>query len=964
MPLPPGNVVAAPRLTEHVALNRESARCHILEYKINPTASTAMPPNQSSLTAAALRLPTQKPPRVRQREAGHAPVEAGTPETFLKWQVQKTELKRQNADLQEARNKLETGLEKYTDLYDFAPVGYFCLDAQGRILEVNLTGATLLGVDRSRLIRRRLQRFVTPPCRPEFLAFLNKVFTEPAEQVYQASLKLEDGVVFWANLQAVKADSRQGEEWCRVTISNITGLKQAEEGLRSSCALFSALIQQAPMGIYVVDERLRLLQVNSRAQPVFTKIHPLIGRYLGEIIRILWPHPFADQVLEHFQHTVKTGQPYGLSTFTERRRDTGLTEAYEWQIQRIALPAGRHGVVCFFTDITERKEAEATLCRMAVLAATNRKLEQEIMARQAVEKNLTKSKLQQAQLLAHSQHIQEQLRRLSHQVLQAQETERKRISRELNGDIAQTLAGINDNLATLAREPRLRINGFQQRMLQTQKLVADSVDIVHRFAHDLRSTMMDGQGLIPALRAHLNKFAKRTKIRIRFTPLAPDHLRGKTVNSALGFETAHIALPSSGPRPIGARASVGADNPLADRVADVLANFVRWLDRYGELSWDHQSFYAGPLGRWSKALYYQNKILGTVAVAPAVFCEAFLPGARRLFHQPIRLPIADAHFAMGFALLHEVTGDKAHLAKADHFLNVLKETHCAGFEEYCWGYPFDWVTRNGVIEKGTPLITTTPYVFEAFLQVDQLEPGEDRKRILESITRHVLTDIKDFARSETGSTCSYTPFDQGGIVNASAYRAFMLTSAASQFSNEDCLAVAGRNLNFVLETQNANGSWPYAVDGVRDFVDHFHTCFVMKSLAKIHLLAGGERILDALKRGVDYYLAQLFSSDGMPRPFSRPPRLTVYQCELYDCAECINLCLLLRQHFPELQTTLETVVAGILKNWIKPDGSFRSRKLMFGWDNVPMHRWAQAQMFRSLSFYLREARRTKVTFSN
>ena len=128
----------------------------------------------------------------------------------------------------------------------------------------------------------------------------------------------------------------------------------------------------------------------------------------------------------------------------------------------------------------------------------------------------------------------------------------------------------------------------------------------------------------------------------------------------------------------------------------------------------------------------------------------------------------------------------------------------------------------------------------------------------------------------------------------------------------------------------------------------------MKGLAKIYLQNGDERIRAALAKGVEYYLNNLFSEDGMPRPFSKAPRLTVYKCELYDCAECINLCLLLRKDFPRLKNTLETVVTGIMKNWIKPDGSFRSRKLISGWDNVPMHRWAQSQMFRSLAFYLRE----------
>jgi hypothetical protein len=392
----------------------------------------------------------------------------------------------------------------------------------------------------------------------------------------------------------------------------------------------------------------------------------------------------------------------------------------------------------------------------------------------------------------------------------------------------------------------------------------------------------------------------------------------------------------------------------ADKVSEVLTNFVRWLGNYGEVSWDHQSFFAGPLGSRAKSLYYRNKLVGTAAVAPIIFCEAFVPNARRLFHRPIRLPIADAHYAMGFAFLREATGEAAHLEKAVHFLHELEKSRCPDFKEFCWGYPFDWVTRNGVIKAGTPLITTTPYAFEAFLQVNELQPRDEWKRILKSITRHVCTDIKDFKFSETASTSSYTPDDKGGVINASAYRAFTLTSAAKYFGNDLLLKTAERNLNFVLENQNADGSWPYAVDGVRDFVDHFHTCFVTKSLAKIYSLTGDHRILDALEKNVDYYLKNLFGEDGMPRPFSKAPRLTVYKCELYDCAECINLCLLLREHFPQLHTKLETVVAGILKDWIKPDASFRSRKLIFGWDNVPMHRWAQSQMFRSLSFYLRE----------
>ena len=398
-------------------------------------------------------------------------------------------------------------------------------------------------------------------------------------------------------------------------------------------------------------------------------------------------------------------------------------------------------------------------------------------------------------------------------------------------------------------------------------------------------------------------------------------------------------------------------DPLADRVAVVLRNFIRWLQAFGETSMDHQSFFAGPVGGFAKSLYYRYPRVGIAAVAPMIFFEAFVPSARRLFHHRVRFPIADSHYTMGFAFLYEATTDPAYLERAIHFLRQLEETRCLDFKEYCWGYPFDWVTRNGTMKRETPLITTTPYAYEAFLQVFQLDSREEWKRILESIVRHAVTDIKDFRTSEFASSCSYSPFDRGGVINAAAYRAFLLTSASKLFSNEEYWRIAERNLNFVLENQNADGSWFYAADGVRDFVDHFHTCFVMKALAKIHSLTGHTACLAALTNGVEYYLANLFDPDGLPRPFSRAPRLTVYKRELYDCAEAINLCLLLRDRFPQLEIQLKTVVKGIVNDWIKPDGSFRARRLHFGWDNVPMHRWAQSQMFRALAYYLAEDKR-------
>jgi len=398
-------------------------------------------------------------------------------------------------------------------------------------------------------------------------------------------------------------------------------------------------------------------------------------------------------------------------------------------------------------------------------------------------------------------------------------------------------------------------------------------------------------------------------------------------------------------------------HPLTHKVSDALITFTQWLEHYGESSFDHQTFFAGRIGAAAKSLYYRRRALGTLAVAPMVFLEACWPSARRFFHCKIRFPIADAHYAMGYSFLGELTGNHEYLQRAAHFLDVLTVSRCNQFREYCWGYPFDWVTRNGIIKRQTPLITTTPYVYEAFLQLYATDPRPEWRTVLASVAKHAYTDIKTFPTSVAASSCSYSPFDGGGVINAAAYRAFLLTSASKVFSDDRYWATAERNLNFVLEAQNPDGSWFYAVDGVRDFVDHFHTCFVLKALAKIYALTGHKGCLAALGRGVRYYLDNLFDEEGLPKPFARAPRLTVYKRELYDCAECINVCLLLRHEFPRLNQTLEVVVAEIVNHWIKPDGSFRSRQLLFGWDNVPMHRWAQSQMFRSLALFLRESSR-------
>ena len=155
--------------------------------------------------------------------------------------------------------------------------------------------------------------------------------------------------------------------------------------------------------------------------------------------------------------------------------------------------------------------------RSVDLIASNRQLQQEILQRKSVEESLRKSEHHYSQLLEQSRHMQEQLRLLSRQLLSAQEEERKMISRELHDQIAQTLTGINIRLASLKTESTLNTKGLQKKISSTQRLVEKSVDIVHRFARELRPTVLDDLGLIPALHSFMKGFTRRTGIHVHFT---------------------------------------------------------------------------------------------------------------------------------------------------------------------------------------------------------------------------------------------------------------------------------------------------------------------------------------------------------------------------------------------------------------------------------------------------------------
>ena len=158
--------------------------------------------------------------------------------------------------------------------------------------------------------------------------------------------------------------------------------------------------------------------------------------------------------------------------------------------------------------------------RTGELAASNGELQSEIARRKTVEDSLRASENTTSRLLEKSRYMQEELRLLSHRLLSVQEEERKRISRELHDVIAQTLTGINLRLSALKSQSDASAKDMHEKIAVTQRLVEHSVDIVHRFARDLRPAVLDDLGLIPALQSYVKGYMEQTGIRVALTSFA------------------------------------------------------------------------------------------------------------------------------------------------------------------------------------------------------------------------------------------------------------------------------------------------------------------------------------------------------------------------------------------------------------------------------------------------------------
>ena len=268
---------------------------------------------------------------------------------------QRNELELRNDELRHSQADVRTGLERYTDLYDFSPVGLITLERDGAIIRVNLTAALLLGRERSRLIGRRFEEFATDADRPGFHAFLQQIHAGATRHGCELELTIDGQLSRTVQIDAtLSADRRE----CRLVVADISERKLAAAMLLESSQFNEQVIANVQEGIVVYGPDLRYRVWNTYME-IFTGMEA--GEVLGRHPQDVFPFLVERGVFANLENALAGGAAKSV-TFPFRVRQTGRTG---WALDRTAPLRNARGeiigVIGTVTDITEQKRAQEAL---------------------------------------------------------------------------------------------------------------------------------------------------------------------------------------------------------------------------------------------------------------------------------------------------------------------------------------------------------------------------------------------------------------------------------------------------------------------------------------------------------------------------------------------------------------------------------------------------------------------------
>jgi PAS domain S-box-containing protein len=320
-------------------------------------------------------------------------------------------------------------------------------------------------------------------------------------------IRLQDGSERWISVTAQLQFNGKTGQASRMAgmIGDITDRKRAEEAVKRRSSQYQTLLHQAPLGVYLVDADFRIRDVNPTALRVFGEVPNLIGRDFQEVNRLLWDKKHADDIAAIFRRTLQTGEPYQTSEWSERRLDRDVTEYYEWRTDRIPLPEGGFGVVCYFRDISEQVRA-----RMAISDSQER-------YRQLAETLESEVRIRTHELEERNRELSEQaaiVQSLSSSLMHVQDEERRHIARELHDSAGQTLTVLNMTLARVMQLAKQSDAEAVAQLAEAQKILQQLTQEIRTTSYLLHPPLLDEVGLAAALKWYVEGVAERSGLEI------------------------------------------------------------------------------------------------------------------------------------------------------------------------------------------------------------------------------------------------------------------------------------------------------------------------------------------------------------------------------------------------------------------------------------------------------------------
>jgi PAS domain S-box-containing protein len=202
-----------------------------------------------------LRIKAEEILKNKSSKVNLGPTEADLLRLVHELEVHQIELELQNEELKLARERSESIAHKYTSLYDFAPIGYFTLSKEGKILELNLMGSKMLGKDRSFLKNKSFGRFIKENELPAFNQFLENAFKSEAKQATDMMVMGIGNSPMYAQLTAIVEEDQ--EHHCLLTVMDITDRKKAEAELEEAVSQLNLLNSQKDMFFSIIAHDLK-----------------------------------------------------------------------------------------------------------------------------------------------------------------------------------------------------------------------------------------------------------------------------------------------------------------------------------------------------------------------------------------------------------------------------------------------------------------------------------------------------------------------------------------------------------------------------------------------------------------------------------------------------------------------------------------------------------------------------------